>query len=166
MQPTMTTNLDTLLSRVADRDTVAFAEFYDATKARVFGLVSRVLQDRGHSEETTRDVFVQVWKVAPSFEPQQGSALSWVMTLAHRRAVERRRAEQAASRRDVRRDEPAGVLEGLGGLGEPQRQCIEMAYYSGLTYTQVSETLSTSRGTVKSRMRDGLRNLAECLGAS
>jgi RNA polymerase sigma-70 factor (ECF subfamily) len=181
----LNTDLDTLLGRVAQHDTAAFAEFYDATKARVFGLVTRVLQDRGYSEETTQDVFAQVWKVAPSFEPQKGSALSWVMTLAHRRAVDRVRAEQAASRRDsqygaanteisydvvadtaIQHDERRRVLECLSGLSELQRQCIEMAYYHGLTYPQVSQKLSTSLATIKSRMRAGLRNLRECLGAS
>jgi RNA polymerase sigma-70 factor, ECF subfamily len=181
----LNTDLDRLLGRVAQHDTAAFAEFYDATKARVFGLVTRVLQDRGYSEETTQDVFAQVWKLAPSFEPQQGSALTWVMTLAHRRAVDRVRAEQAASRRDsqygaanteissdvvadtaIQHDERRRVLECLSGLSELQRQCIEMAYYGGLTYPQVSQKLSTSLATIKSRMRDGLRNLRECLGAS
>ncbi|MBO0866371.1 MAG: sigma-70 family RNA polymerase sigma factor, partial [Mycobacterium sp.] len=131
-----------------------------------------------------QEIFAQVWRAAASFEPQQGSALNWVMTLAHRRAVDRVRAEQAASRRDsqygvanteipsdvvadsaIQRDERRRVTECLAGLSELQRQCIEMAYYDGLTYTQVSQRLSTSLGTVKSRMRDGLRKLRECLGA-
>jgi RNA polymerase sigma-70 factor (ECF subfamily) len=181
--PRLTTDLDRLLRRVAQRDAAAFAEFYDATKARVFGLVTRVLRDPGYSEETTQEIFAQVWRAAASFDPQQGSALTWVMTLAHRRAVDRVRAEQAASRRDskygaanietptdvvadsaIERDERRRVAECLGGLSELQRQCIEMAYYDGLTYAQVSQRLSTSLGTIKSRMRDGLRNLRECLG--
>ena len=165
--PRLTTDLDTLLHRVAQRDAAAFAEFYDATKARVFGLVTRVLRDIGYSEETTQEIFTQVWRAAAGFEPQQGSALTWVMTLAHRRAVDRVRAEQAATRRDwkygaanietpsdvvadsaIQRDERRRVAECLAGLSELQRQCIEMAYYDGLTYAQVSQRLSTSPGTI------------------
>src|SRR5262249_10180583 len=100
--PRVTNDLDALLRRVAAGDADAFAEFYDATRARVFGLVARVLLDSGYSEETTQDVYVQVWRSAASYDPRQGSAISWVMTLAHRRAVDRVRAEQAASRRESR----------------------------------------------------------------
>jgi RNA polymerase sigma-70 factor, ECF subfamily len=181
--PRVTNDLDALLRRVAGGDADAFAEFYDATRARVFGLVTRVLLDSGYSEETTQDVYVHLWRSAASYDPRQGSAISWVMTLAHRRAVDRVRAEQAASRRESRygaanidpasdvvadsailRDERRRVADCVGALTDVQRQCIELAYYDGLTYAQVSERLSTSLGTIKSRMRDGLRNLRDCLG--
>ena len=177
-------DLDELLSQVAAGDAEAFAAFYDATRARVFGLVTRVLRDPGYSEETTQDVFVQVWRTAAGYDASVGSALAWLMTLAHRRAVDRVRSEQAASERESRygvanletagdvvadsailRDERRQVADCLGALTDLQRQCIEMAYYQGLTYVQVSERLSTSLGTIKSRMRDGLRGLRDCLGA-
>jgi RNA polymerase sigma-70 factor (ECF subfamily) len=176
-------DLDTLLRRVAQHDSAAFAELYDATRSRVYGMVCRVLRDRGYSEETTQDVYLQVWRTAESYDPASGSALAWLLTLAHRRAVDRVRAEQAASQRDsrygaanVERDTDNvtdAVISGedrqrvaacLNNLTDVQRECIELAYYQGMTYVQVSERLSANLATVKSRMRDGLRGLRNCLG--
>ena len=176
-------DLDALLRRVAHHDSEAFAALYDATRSRVYGMVSRVLRDRGYSEETTQDVYLQVWRTAESYDPASGSALAWLLTLAHRRAVDRVRSEQAASRRDsrygaatVERDsdhvidavlsteERQRVTACLDGLTGVQRECIELAYYKGLTYVQVSERLSANLATVKSRMRDALRGLRNCLG--
>ena len=152
-------------------------------RSRVFGLVTRVLRDRGYSEETTQEVYLQVWRNADSYDPASGTALSWLMTLAHRRAVDRVRSEQAAGLRDSRygaatierpadvvsdmvivSDEQQRVAACLGGLTDLQRECIQLAYYEGLTYPQVSERLSANLATVKSRMRDGLRGLRNCLG--
>ena len=178
-----TVDLDTLLRRVAQRDPEAFAALYDATRSRVYGMVARVLRDRGYSEETTQDVYLQIWRTAESYDPASGSALAWLLTLAHRRAVDRVRAEQAASQRDSRYgattlERPAdhvsdAVIAGeerqrvtacLDGLTDLQRECIDLAYYQGMTYVQVSERLSANLATVKSRMRDGLRALRTCLG--
>ncbi|CAN5775751.1 sigma-70 family RNA polymerase sigma factor SigK [soil metagenome] len=177
------TDLDALLRRVARRDADAFETFYDNTRARVYGLVTRVLRDPGYSEETTQEVYLQVWRSADNFDPAAGSALSWLMTLAHRRAVDRVRSEQAASQRDSRygaatvdpptdhvsdavilSDERRQVTLCLDGLTDLQRECIQMAYYDGLTYVQVSEKLAANLATVKSRMRDALRGLRNCLG--
>ena len=174
--------LDGLLRRVGRRDSQAFADFYDATRSRVFGMVLRVLRDRGYSEETTQDVYLQVWRTAESYDPSAGSALAWLLTLAHRRAVDRVRSEEASSRRDLRygaasmereadhvsdavisAEERRRVGGCLSGLTDLQRECIELAYYQGLTYVQVSERLSANLATVKSRMRDALRGLRKCL---
>ncbi len=176
-------DLGALLRRVAQRDSEAFAALYDATRSQVYGMVARVLRDRGYSEETTQDVYLQVWRTAQSYDPASGSALAWLLTLAHRRAVDRVRAEQAATQRDSRYgvtniERPAdhvsaAVISGeerrrvtacLDGLTDLQRECIELAYYQGLTYVQVSERLSANLATVKSRMRDALRSLRNCLG--
>ena len=181
----MTADLDVLLRRVAHGDAEAFASFYDHTRSRVYGLVTRVLRDPGYSEETTQDVYLQVWRNASNYDPSAGSALAWLMTLAHRRAVDRVRSEQAASQRESRygsanvdlpadrvadavihRDERRQVTECLGSLTDIQRECIQMAYYEGLTYVQVSERLSANLATIKSRMRDAIRGLRNCLGAS
>ncbi|WP_245906155.1 sigma-70 family RNA polymerase sigma factor [Mycolicibacterium palauense] len=181
--PAVTSDLDALLRRVARRDTDAFAQFYDATRARVFGLVVRVLRDPGYSEETTQEVYLQVWRSADSYDPSAGSALAWLTTLAHRRAVDRVRSEESASHREarygamsvdragdqvtesvIRSDERARVADCLGGLTELQRECIQLAYYDGLTYPEVSQRLSANLATVKSRMRDALRGLRNCLG--
>src|SRR5689334_8952539 len=98
--PRVGSDLDELLSRVAAGDVEAFAAFYDATCARVFGLVTRVLRDPGYGEETTQEVFVQVWRSAAGYDASVGSALAWLMTLAHRRAVDRVRSDQAANERE------------------------------------------------------------------
>lgn len=177
------TDLDALLRRVAQHDAGAFAAFYDATRSRVYGMVARVLRDRGYSEETTQDVYLQVWRTAESYDPASGSALAWLLTLAHRRAVDRVRSEQAATLRDARygaatterdtdqvsdavisEEERRRVAACLDGLTDVQRECIELAYYQGLTYVQVSERLAANLATVKSRMRDALRGLRNCLG--
>lgn len=183
--PEVNNVLDAQLRRVARGDAEAFAGLYDATSARVYGLVIRILRDPGYSEETTQDVYTQVWRSAADYDPEQGSALAWLMTLAHRRAVDRVRAEVASSRREaryvaaraepdidvvadsaIRSDERRQVADCLGSLTDLQRQAIELAYYDGLTYPQVSERLSVSLGTVKTRMRDGLRRLRDCLGVA
>ena len=96
-KPPATGDLNSLLRRVAQHDADAFAEFYDLTSSRVFGLVARVLRDPGYSEETTQEVYLQVWRNAGNYDPAAGSALAWLLTLAHRRAVDRVRAEQAAA---------------------------------------------------------------------
>ena len=144
-------------------------------------MVLRVLRDPGYSEETTQEVYAQVWRSAAAFDPADGAALAWLMTLAHRRAVDRVRAEAASSRREwsygttqvetptdietaVLRAERRRVVDCLHSLSETQRQAIGLAYYDGLTYAQVADRLSVSLGTVKSRMRDGLRKLRDCLG--
>jgi len=177
-----TADLDGLLRRVAQRDREAFTAFYDATCSRVYGMVVRVLRDRGYSEETTQDVYLQVWRSAASYDPASGSALAWLLTLAHRRAVDRVRSEQAAGQRDSRYgastveraadhfsdaviagEERRRVTACLDGLTGPQRECIDLAYYQGMTYVQVSERLSANLATVKSRMRDAIRNLRNCL---
>ncbi len=179
----VSTELDELLRRVGRRDVDAFATFYDHTRARVFGMVSRVLRDPGYSEETTQEVYLQVWRTADSYDPAAGSPLAWLLTLAHRRAVDRVRAEQAASQRESRygattvdtpadhvadavilHDERRRVADCLDSLTDAQRQAIQLAYYDGLTYAQVSERLSANLATIKSRMRDGIRGLRNCLG--
>ena len=117
--------------------------------------------------------------------PAAGSPISWLMTLAHRRAVDRVRSEQAASQREsrygaanvdppadrvaeavIQLDERRQVTECLGSLTDAQRECIQLAYYEGLTYSQVSDRLSANLATIKSRMRDAIRGLRRCLGVS
>ncbi|AHC27187.2 MULTISPECIES: sigma-70 family RNA polymerase sigma factor [Mycobacteriaceae] len=181
----VTSDLDALLRRVAQRDVDAFAAFYDHTRARVFGLVLRVLRDPGYSEETTQDIYLQVWRNAGDYNPAAGTPLSWLMTLAHRRAVDRVRSEQAGADRESRygaatveppvdqvadrvldNEDYRQVTQCLGALTDKQRECIELAYYDGLTYVQVSDRLSANLATIKSRMRDAIRGLRNCLGAA
>lgn len=179
----VTGDLDALLRGVADRDTGAFGALYDRTRAQVFGLVVRVLRDPGYSEETTQEIYLQIWRSAQSYDPTAGSPMAWIMTLAHRRAIDRVRSEQSASDRESRygaanverasdeaaesailNDERRQVTECLQTLTETQRQCLHLAYYEGLTYHQVSERLAANLATIKSRMRDAIRGLRRCLG--
>ncbi|QCQ92125.1 sigma-70 family RNA polymerase sigma factor [Rhodococcus sp. SGAir0479] len=172
-----------LLQRIASADTQAFAQFYDLTGARVYGLILRVLRDPGYAEETTQEVFLQVWKSASTFDPGRGSPLSWLMTLAHRRAVDRVRSEQSHTDRELvyettnrvgefdevteevsRRAERQAVLDCLQALTEIQRQSVTLAYYGGRTYREVATELGVAVPTVKSRIRDGLSRLRGCLG--
>lgn len=174
--------LDTLLRQVAEHDVDAFAQLYDQTRARVFGLVIRILRDPGYSEETTQEIYLQLWSNAHAYDPTAGSAVAWILSLAHRRAVDRVRVEQAATDRESRygardverdldvvadaalaRDERDRVVECLQGLTAAQRHCIELAYYQGLTYAQVSVQLAQNHSTIKSRMRDALSKLRRCL---
>ena len=181
----VTADLDALLRRVAQRDAEAFATFYDHTRARVYGLVTRVLRDPGYSEETTQDVYLQVWGTADKYDPRAGTPMAWLMTLAHRRAVDRVRSEQSASMRESRygaanvelpadrvaeavigNEERRQVTECLGALTDAQREAIQLAYYEGLTYQQVADRLTANLATIKSRMRDGIQGLRRCLGVT
>jgi RNA polymerase sigma-70 factor (ECF subfamily) len=187
--PRLSSDLDALLRRVARGDRDAFATVYDLTKSRVFGLVVRVLRDAGYSEETTQEIYLEVWRSASEYDPAKGSALAWLMTMAHRRAIDRVRSEQAGSRRESRYgaataepvsaaahdpvadsaiagDERRRVAECLDALTDAQRQCIELAYYQGLTYSEVSQRLAANLSTIKSRIRDALRGLRNCLDVS
>ncbi|BBX98424.1 sigma-70 family RNA polymerase sigma factor [Mycobacterium lacus] len=182
--PRLSSDLDALLRRIARGDADAFAAFYDHTKNRVYGLVIRVLRDAGYSEETTQEVYLEVWRTASEYDSAKGSALAWLLTMAHRRAIDRVRTEQAGSRRESRfgvanvvtasdvvadsaiaTDERRRVAECLDGLTDAQRQCIELAYYGGLTYAEVSRRLAANLSTIKSRIRDALRGLRNCLDA-
>lgn len=183
--PQLSSDLDALLRRVARGDAAAFAVFYDQTKTRVYGLVTRVLRDTGYSEETTQEIYIEVWRGASQFDSTKGSALAWLLTMAHRRAVDRVRSEQAGSQRESRYgvanvvpdsdvvaesaiagDERRRVADCLQGLTDAQRECVELAYYGGLTYVEVSQRLATNLSTIKSRIRDGLRGLRNCLDVS
>jgi RNA polymerase sigma-70 factor (ECF subfamily) len=178
----MSNEVDALLQRVARADSAAFAAIYDLTKARVYGLVTRVLRDPGYSEETTQEIYLEVWRTAAQYDPAKGSGLAWLLTMAHRRAIDRVRAEQAGSTRESRYgaanaetaadvvadsaiagDERRRVTQCLDALSDAQRQCIELAYYQGLTYSEVSQRLAANLSTIKSRIRDALRGLRNCL---
>jgi RNA polymerase sigma-70 factor (ECF subfamily) len=176
-------DLATLLKRSARGDQAAFAELYDATSARIHGLVVRVVRDRAQSEEVTQEVFLEVWRQSGRFDPERGSALSWLMTIAHRKAVDRVRSAEAATRRDVAYEqhnhepdhdvtaeaahasfEARRVRAALGDLTVVQREAIELAYFGGYTHTEVAALLDLPVGTAKTRIRDGLIRLRDTIG--
>jgi RNA polymerase sigma-70 factor (ECF subfamily) len=175
-------DLGELLTLVGRGDQVAFETVYDRVAPAVFGLVRRVLRDTAQSEEVAQEALLEIWRTADRFDPARGAALAWVMTIAHRRAVDRVRSERAAAEREARAaapplpaaDEVAEAVEAsleaervrrcLDGLSGAQRESIVLAYYSGLSYPQVSAALGVALGTIKTRIRDGLRRLRDCLG--
>lgn len=174
-----------LLQRVATGDQDAFARLYDLISSRVFGLIMRVLVDRSQSEEVLQEVFLEIWQSASRFVPNKGQGRSWVLTMAHRRAIDRVRSSQAASDRDVRvgfrdlepprddvaenvelRMEAQRVTEVLAGLPESQREAITLAYFGGYSQSEIAALVGAPLGTIKTRMRDGLTRLRQGLGVT
>ncbi|HJA03851.1 MAG: ECF RNA polymerase sigma factor SigK [Microbacterium gubbeenense] len=174
-----------LLLRVADGDRAAFAELYDMLTARVFGLILRVLVNRSQSEEVLQEVFLEVWQSAARFAPNKGQGRTWILTIAHRRAVDRVRASQASADRDVRaglrdigipHDSVAEQAElgiageqavsALGALPEAQREALVLAYFGGYSQSEISALVGSPLGTIKTRMRDGLTRLRNEMGVT
>jgi RNA polymerase sigma-70 factor (ECF subfamily) len=177
--------LEDLLVAVARGDQAAFAVVFDRMAAPVYGVVRRVLRDPAQSEEVAQEVLLAVWRTAARFDETQGSGVAWIMMMAHRRAVDRVRSEQATADRhhrfgsrdvETEYDSVAEAVETtldreavrrcLGALTEIQRESVTMAYYDGLSYREVSEQLKLPLGTVKTRMRDGLIRMRDCLGVA
>ncbi|MBJ7904829.1 sigma-70 family RNA polymerase sigma factor [Streptomyces sp. NPDC003656] len=183
--PSSKPDLQRLVHEVALGDQEAFAALYDAVSGSVLGVVRAVLRDQAQSEEVAQEVLVEVWRTAPRYRPERGTAVNWILTLAHRRAVDRVRSVEAAAARDTRaalldrtpaydqvteqvetRLEQEQVRRCLKTLTDLQRQAVTLAYYRGLTYRQVAESLALPLGTVKTRLRDGLVRLRDCLGVT
>jgi RNA polymerase sigma-70 factor (ECF subfamily) len=177
--------LNDLLARVAVGDRAAFGELYDQIAPRVLGLVRRLLRDFAQSEEVTQEIFLEIWQTAPRYDPGKGAAVTWILTMAHRRAVDRIRAAQSARNRDTRigiRDFETGydsvsetveirvenerVEKAMLRLTELQRQAVTLAYYGGYSQSEVAEMLSVPLGTVKTRLRDGMIRLRDELGVA
>jgi RNA polymerase sigma-70 factor (ECF subfamily) len=179
------TSVENLLLRVAEGDQTSFSELYDRTAPRLLGLIKRLLVDHAQSEEVAQEVFLEIWRTASRFDPNRGAALSWMLTMAHRRAVDRVRASQSSHDRDVRvgirdvdrdydqvaesveiRIEHERVKRAMSQLTELQREAISLAYYGGYSHSEVAKILSIPIGTVKTRLRDGMIRLRDEMGVA
>ena len=168
-----------LLGAVARGDEAAFSMLYDRFASTVYGLARRVVRDAAQAEEVAQEVLVEVWRTATRYDPASGSVAGWIATIAHRRAVDRVRSEEAARHRAARVPVAPGsaevadvvvdaldrarVRDALAGLTGLQRQSVELAYYGGYTHTDIATLLDVPLGTVKSRIRDGLIRLRDAL---
>lgn len=174
-----------LLQRSARGEEPAFADLYDAVSPRLYGLVVRVVRDPAQSDEVTQEVFLEIWRTSSRFDPAKGSALGWMLTIAHRKAVDRVRSAEAAGRRDhgyhgANQDvdydstsdavhaslEAQRVRKALQTLTPAQRSAVELAFFGGYTHTEVAALLDLPLGTAKTRIRDGLIRLRDTLGVS
>jgi RNA polymerase sigma-70 factor (ECF subfamily) len=176
--------LGTLLSRAGRGDQAAFAELYDALAPLLYGVVLRAVRDPAQSEEVTQEAFVELWRLAPRYDVSRGSVRSWAATLAHRRAIDRVRSEQAgreriereAQKRPIQTNDVAEqvvanidgtrVRKALERLTEIQRQAVELAYFGGHSYREVALLLDVAEGTIKTRIRDGMIRLRDELGVA
>jgi len=174
-----------LLQRVARGDEAAFEQLYDLLIGPLYGVIRRIVRDPAQSEEVAQEVMVELWRTAARYSPERGSAMTWAMTVAHRRAVDRVRSAQASADREenvgrrqlarpfdevseqvTTRLEQEQVRRCLGTLTDLQRESVVLAYYGGRSYREVGELLGTPLGTIKTRLRDGLIRLRDCLGVA
>ncbi len=181
--PVETTEQLLVLVGRGDRD--AFERLYQRVAGSVLGVVRRVLRDHAQSEEVAQEVLVEIWRTAARFDPERGGASSWMLTMAHRRAVDRVRSAQASTDRDSKVallehvapfDEVAEIVElsfereqvrrALGSLTDLQREAIKLAYYGGHTQAEVATLLDVPLGTVKTRLRDGMIRLRDVMGVT
>lgn len=177
-------HLTALLIQTAKGDEVAFTDFYRLTSRRVYGLARRIIIDAEYSNETTQEVFLMVWEQARKYDPSTGSPLAWLMTITHRRAVDKVRSESRSARRELTwgqqefetdydhvaetvedRLEAEHLIRCFRSMTVLQRESIHLAFYGCLTYREVAEQLGVPLPTVKTRIRDGLSRLRSCLDA-
>ena len=173
-------DVDQLVTRVARGDAQAFENLYDELSASVYGLALRVVRDPTRAEDVSQEVFLEVWRKAARFDRNLGKGKTWVMTIAHRRAVDAVRRNEAAKRSDqqgapdeVVHDEPGeaviaseehgDVRQCLETLTDLQLESVRLAYFNGYTYNEVATLLEKPLPTIKTRMRDGLIRLRDCL---
>jgi RNA polymerase sigma-70 factor, ECF subfamily len=177
-------DLGALLKAGARGDEASFAQFYDLTSARAWGLALRVMRNPAHAEEVMQEAYIRAWRYAHRFDPDRGSATAWLLTIVHRAAVDRVRSAEASSRREQEfqdrslnppeTDTTAATVEvGMQArrvrsavitLTPLQREAIELAYFGGYTHTEVAGMLEIPLGTAKTRIRDGLIRLRDALG--
>jgi RNA polymerase sigma-70 factor (ECF subfamily) len=172
-----------LLARSGRGDESAFADFYDATSARAYGLALRVVRNPAHAEEVAQEAYLDAWRSSSRYDAALGSAVGWLLTIVHRKAVDRVRSVEASTRRDetwqqtsrpVDHDETVEAVQSsldaqrvrgaVATLTDVQREAVELAYFGGYTHTEVATLLDVPVGTAKTRIRDGLIRLRDSLG--
>ncbi|HEX8746700.1 MAG TPA: sigma-70 family RNA polymerase sigma factor [Pyrinomonadaceae bacterium] len=173
-----------LIERMALGDESALSSLYDRSSRLIFGLLLRILNDAGLAEEVLLDVYMQVWRQAGKYEPQRGKTLAWLVTIARSRAIDRLRSLRQEETRKESLDAAGShapalttafedptiaperqrlVRGALDSLPPEQRQVIEMAYYLGLSHSEIAARLGQPLGTVKTRTRLGMMKLREQL---
>jgi RNA polymerase sigma-70 factor (ECF subfamily) len=176
-------DLADLMRRAGRADEAAFAQLYDATSSRIFGLALRVVRDPAQAEEVTQEAFLEIWRTAGRYDAGKGSPVAWILTITHRKAVDRVRSAEASTRRDtsyhqtnqpIDHDTTAEAVQAsleahrvrgaLKTLTTVQQEAIGLAYFGGYTHTEVATMLDLPVGTAKTRIRDGLIRLRDALG--
>jgi RNA polymerase sigma-70 factor (ECF subfamily) len=180
---TVTMAGQTLIRRMAAGDREAFGSFYDRYASLVYPLIVRIVRDRSDAADVLQEVFWEAWQGAATYDPARGTPEAWMITRARTRAIDRVRAlrrrgetfvapvDEAMAAAPVvggdaaERAEDRGIVQGaLGQLSPAQREVIELAYFAGLTQTEIAERLKQPLGTVKTRIRLGLERLREAVG--
>ncbi|WP_457206078.1 ECF RNA polymerase sigma factor SigK [Nocardioides sp. P5_C9_2] len=175
--------LASLLQQCSRGDEAAFAQVYDATSSRAYGLALRVVRNPAHAEEVVQEAYLDAWRSSSRYDPARGSALGWLLTIVHRKAVDRVRSAEAATQRDatyhretrqVDHDQTAEaahssleaqrVRGAVSTLTAVQREAVELAFFGGYTHTEVATMLDVPVGTAKTRIRDGLIRLRDAMG--
>ena len=151
-----------LVRAMAGGDREAFARFYDRYAALVFPLVLRIVRDRAAAVEVLQDVFWEAWRDAAAYDPARGTAEAWILMRARTRGIDRVRAVRWRGE-TFRAEDRQLVASALAQLSDAQREVIELAYYAGLTQTEIAERLEQPLGTVKTRIRLALARLREVM---
>ncbi|MFJ3788422.1 sigma-70 family RNA polymerase sigma factor [Kitasatospora sp. NPDC090091] len=173
----MAEDLRRLLQRAARGDEAAFEALYRAVAGPVYAVALRTLRSPAHAEEVAQEVLLEVWRTAAGYRPERGPVMTWVLTIAHHRAVDRVRSAHASAEREhrVRFHEPSPsdppeeqavraldrqrVRSALTCLSSAQREAVVLAYYGGYTQREIAQRVGVPLGTVKTRIRDGLVRL-------
>jgi RNA polymerase sigma-70 factor (ECF subfamily) len=149
-----------LVQQVAQQDREAFSQLYDRCSSLVFSLAMRMLRVRSDAEDLLQEVFVQIWRQASNYSAERGTPEAWIVNIARSRAIDKLRSIRRMEQSFVLTDEAKMAMSSaLVNLPEAQRRVLELAYFDGLTQTEIAARLKEPLGTVKTRMRSGIQRL-------